>query len=570
MKGETPVRERPVAARYRWRVRAPDPPRDRDALLRLLLGLRGVAAHEAEHFLAPPYEASLHDPLLLPHCGAVVSRLQQAIGAQEPIVIFGDYDVDGVTASALLAEVVGRLGGVVSIALPHRDEGYGVSVPAVRRLIPPARLLVTVDNGISAGTAVAEAIARGASVIIVDHHAVNGALPPGALVVHPGLPSSRYPNPDLAAVGVAWKVAAALLQQEGRVEEAKYLLDLVCLGTLADSMKLLGENRALVVWGLEVLRHTRRSGLLALAEQAGVDLRAVTAHDVTFRLVPRLNAAGRLRHADLALDLLRAADDGTARRHAVELDAVNTERKVLTEDILGQVKAMLGDALTPVLFVAGPWPPGLLGIIASRLSEEYGRPTVAVASRDGECIASIRGPSTGYGQGAGVDVMALLREAASLLTRFGGHAGAAGFSFPRAALPRVAAFFRDHAPLTGASGAPELLLDCPLPLSFISADVAQALQRLEPFGPGNERPTFLIPDAVIHESRAIGSKGDHQRFVFGDGRGMSTNTGVAFRWGDRPRPGLGARVDVAAELRYDVFRGTPRADLHVQDLRTAE
>lgn len=548
-----------IPPRFHWRLRADRVPRTPGELLALLLELRGVGRHDAEAFLAPPYEASLHDAALLPQLGPVVDRLQRALRSREPTTVFGDYDVDGITGAALVAEILTRLGGSVRVELPEREEGYGLSVERVRTLVPPTTLLITVDNGTSATVAVAEAVARGADVIILDHHAVHGALPAGALVVNPVLPSSRYPNRSLAAVGVAWKVAAALLAAEGKAGEETFLLDLVCLGTLADSVSLRGENRALVSWGLEVLRRSRRPGLQMLAEQVGLRLGDVTADALTFKLIPRLNAAGRLRSPRLTLDLLQTSDVGTARRLALELDAVNHERRTLTEELFSSITHGLPSEPPPMLWAAGPWPLGVLGILASRLSEEYQRPAVVVAIRDGECTASIRGD--------GVNVIDIVRELEELLTRFGGHAGAAGFSFPRSALDAVRAFFEDRPPLPESSREPVLDLDCPLPLDLATLDLASLLARLEPFGAGNERPVFLFPRVSVLLSRAIGTDGTHVRFLFRGERSLSGSSAVAFRWGTRPRPAPGDLVDVAAEVRLDHFRGVPRVDLHVRDLR---
>lgn len=550
-----------IASRYRWRLESSVEPATPEELLGVLLQRRGVAAHDAASFLDPPYATGLHDPFLLPHCGAVVARLRQAVATNAEVAIFGDYDVDGITSTVLLAETLERLGARVRTALPHREEGYGLSTDAVRKLVPPATLLITVDNGASATDAVQEAIARGAAVVILDHHQVQRALPAGALIVHPALPAVAYPNPHLAAVGVTWKVAAALLAEEGRAGEEVSLLDLVVLGTLADSVSLVGENRTLVRWGLEVLRRTRRPGLQLLAEQAGLSLASLRAEDVTFRLVPRLNAAGRLRHAHLALDLLRAADPGTARRLAVEVDAVNAERRQLTDDLFAAVTATLAPLLPPIIFAAGSWPVGIIGVLASRLAEEYQRPAVVVAVRDVLCTASIRGD--------GVDVVELLRDAENLFTRFGGHAGAAGFSFPRSALGAVEAFFRAHPPLAVSADVAELSLDCALALRGLSAEHALTLQRLEPFGRGNERPVFLLPRAVVVDRRAVGDRGQHLRFAFRDHTGITGTAGVAFRWGERPMPDIGEVVDLATEIHHDTFRGISRVDLHVRDLRSA-
>lgn len=555
--------------RYAWRLRSEQSPQSIAELISVLLQFRGVGESAAGSFLNPSYEHMLQQSATLPQVGPAVARIQQALKTSEPIAVFGDYDVDGVTAAALLAEVLTDLGGVVRVELPHREDGYGLSVAAVRRLVPPATLLITVDNGTSASAAVAEAIARGADVIILDHHAVTGSLPPGALVVNPALPSARYPEPFPAAVGVVWKLAVVLFAAEGRAGDERFLLDFVALGTLADSVKLLGENRVLVRWGLEVLRRSRRPGLRALIERTGTSLRDVTTDTVIFRIVPRLNAAGRLRHANLALELLRTADEGVALRLSAELDAVNEERRLLTEEVLVEVRRSLEQTLPPVIVASGPWPVGLLGVLAGRLAEEYQRPAVAIAVREDECVASIRGSRNGPERDAGTNMVALVGETEGLLTKYGGHAGAAGFSFPRPALDAVEDFFRSHAPVTSNGTQPELLLDCPLPLALVTSDLVRALDSLEPFGNGNERPVFLFHGLSVAESRSIGTNGDHLRMVLRHPRHAMPGSAVAFRWGSRPRPQLGSTVDVAAEIRQNRFRGLLKLDLHVQDLRSA-
>lgn len=223
-----------LPSRYRWALSNNKAPKSFDDLLSILLESRGLKESEFEHFLSPSYESSLHDPMLLPQAGAAVERISKAISSKEKIAVFGDYDVDGVTSSALITDVLIRLGAEVEVELPDREDGYGLSVEAVQRLAPNNKLLITVDNGTNAHEAVAAAISSGMDVVIIDHHTVSGALPPGALVVNPMLSSSNYPQSDLAAVAVAWKIATKLLEKEGYAGEERFLLDLVCLGTHAD------------------------------------------------------------------------------------------------------------------------------------------------------------------------------------------------------------------------------------------------------------------------------------------------------------------------------------------------
>lgn len=565
-----------IQPRYNWRLRTERRPQKPKDILSLLLELRGIGSEKVSDFLSPAYERSLHDPSLLPQSGSAVTRLQRALHAREPIAVFGDYDVDGVTGAALTSEVLRTLGGVVKVELPHREDGYGLSVASVRRLVPPAKLLITVDNGTSAASAVAEAIARGADVMILDHHAVTGALPAGALVVNPALPSSRYPTPWPAAVGVAWKIAAMLLKAEGRSGEETLLLDLVVLGTLADGVALLEENRTLVRWGMDVLRHSRRPGLRALAERVGMNLRDVTTDALTFRFIPRLNAAGRLRHASMALELLETADSVTALRLASELDAVNGERRLLTDDLFASITGSLPSPVPSIIFVAGPWPIGIVGLLANRLAEQYQRTAIAAAVRDGECVASARGAPGGPKADGAQSMVSLLQEAGSLLTKYGGHAGAAGFSFPRSALETVAAFFSAHAPLTARDGStmPELAIDCLLPFSLVTPEVTRELEVLEPFGHGNDRPLFQCDGLSVIESRRVGSPADHLRLILQDRVSGARNSAIAFRRGRQVDPVAGDTIDLVGEVRQDSFRGVPRAGyplgfatLHVQDLR---
>lgn len=555
-----------VSPKYEWILRSAEPPPgDEDGdLVSHVLTLRGVPARVHARFLSPSYEDALHDPALLPDFPEAVERVLAARERGDVVALFGDYDVDGITASAVLQEVLHALGLRTHIALPHRErEGYGVSVAAVRAMVPPATLLVTVDNGTSAHEAIAEARARGADVIVVDHHRVAGALP-DALVINPARAENRYPFQGLSAVGLAFKLARVLFDRAGRRGEEKWLLDLVALGTLADRVPLVDENRSLVRWGVRVLRERRRLGLAALMAYARITQPSCDSDDVTFRIVPRLNAAGRLRDAQLAFSLLTTQDPAEAQKLAAELEGLNGDRRRLTERAVQEIKEALMRTvpLPDVLCVSGPWIPGILGVLAGRIAEELGRPAVVIHTGERACVASMRGDGS-------VHVVEMLSGIAPALTKFGGHANAAGFSFPRAALRDVERYFTSLALPSSGMDRPPLMLDCPLPPARIRADVARQLQALEPHGAGNERPVFLLEDAAIEEARAVGTAGGHQRLVVRPAAAPQTVwSAVAFRWGDRRVPERGTTIDLAVELRADAFRGAERVDLHVRDIRS--
>ena len=556
-----------ISPRYRWRFRTPTlhVPMSVDDVVPFLLDVRGIPRTEQPAFLTPSYEDTLHDPSALPDFPAALERVLRARDRGEEVAIFGDYDVDGVTASAVLLQTFRLLSIRAHATVPHREtDGYGLTVSAVRALVPPATLLITVDNGTSASEAVAEARRRGADVVILDHHAVQGELPRDALIVNPARPDHGYPFSRLSAVGLAFKLSRALLHRFGRDGEAKWLLDLVALGTLADRVPLTGENRTLVQWGLRVLREGPRIGLHALAAAARVHLPSCDAHAVSFRLIPRLNAAGRMRHADLALTLLTTRDPVEASALAATLEEINAERRALTDRVAKDIEETLVRSvpLPDMLCVSGPWPLGVLGILAGRLAEDVGRPAVVIGVGETTCTASVRGNGT-------VNVVDIVAGLSEVLTKFGGHAEAAGFSFPREALPEVEQYFAKLTLSEGREDSPALLIDCAFPSAAVTSDLARQLTVLEPHGEGNERPVFLFEELRVEDVRSIGGHGEHHRFwVSHSSRPGETLSAVAFRWNRRPLPVRGDAIDVAAEVRIDRFRGKERVDLHLRDVQT--
>ena len=549
---------------------------------------RGYADPDAAARFLTPRLADLTPPWSMRGMAAAVDRIVAAIGRREPFLVFGDYDVDGVTASAVLALGLSAMGARVEVCLPDRvRDGYGLSPQAITRglaacdarLPSPSgcRLVVTADCGIAAHEALAWAAARGLEVIVTDHHEPRAGLPPppALAVVNPRQPDCPFPYKDLAAVGVAFLLVAAVrarLRERGvdPLPDLREYLDIVALGTLADVVPLGGDNRILATHGLAQIRALRRPGLRALAAVAGVggpDAPEVDARAVAFRLAPRLNAAGRVGDPAVALALLLASDDREASRLAARLDDMNRERQRLEAVALERARRLAAlQAGSPAIVVAGVgWHRGVVGIVAARLAEETGRPAAVIALEEGpDEDGVVRG--RGSVRGAGVaDVHAALARCADLLDAWGGHVHAAGFTV-RA--DRVEAFRARFAGAvgaqTGGAAGPRLLLDAAVTLAELDTAFWRDVARLPPYGPGNPEPLFAA-EVVVREQRLVGG-GRHLRLeLAGDAAGSLC--GIGFRMGGRyPLPS--ARVTAAFTPELDHWQGRPRPQLALRDLHS--
>ncbi len=490
------------------------------------------------------------------------------------ITVHGDYDVDGVSATAVLVRALRTLGADADWYLPSRiDDGYGLALATVERLAARGtQLLVTVDCAITAVDEVAAARAAGLDVVVTDHHTprADGRLP-DAPIVHPGV--GGYPCPELCAAGVAHLLARALLEAAGMDPSAADAdLDIVALATVADCVPLVGENRRLVRAGLRALASTRKPGLQALMDVARVDPSGVDASAIGFRLAPRINAAGRLHRADAGLELLLTADVERARAVAAELDAVNTERRDVETQILFAAEAQAAEhraaagGVEPAAYVlAGEgWHPGVIGIVASRIAERHHRPAVLIAL-DGE---------EGTGSGRSIpafDLLGGLDASSAHLLRHGGHRAAAGCTIAAGAVDAFRAAFVAHAE---ASLAPEDLVpvqrvDAVVPGDALALPLAEELQRLAPFGMGNPEPSLLVPSALLADPRAMG-EGRHVSFTLAAGGARSRC--VAFGRGSSLPAAPGEAVDAAVKLEVNRYNGAvePRLVLrHAQPARPA-
>lgn len=551
----------------RWRIRqtpglgpfegAPWP-----ALVSVLLRHRGVHdLGQAHEYLGAPGE--LTNPKLMPNLDVAVERLARACLAHERVAILGDFDVDGVTSTTILTEGLSDLGAIPLPYIPDRfSEGYGPNVDAVKALrARGASVLVTADCGTSAVREVAVANELGMDVIVIDHHTVPEELPDALALVNPKLQSSEYGS-EPAAVGVAYKVVHDLYDQLGRAYDPDEHRALVALGTVCDLAPMLAENRDLVRLGLGALRATRRPGLLALAEVAGIDLADVDPDMCGWVLGPRLNAAGRMEHARISLELLLSRNLREAKDLAKRLETLNERRRSETATACELATSLLTEAerTGPLVMVAAPeLHAGIVGLVAARLVEQLQRPAIVMQVEAGEARASCRSISA-------FDITALLRRNAHLFKRFGGHRAAAGFTIDEARLDEVRATLIEDAGrhLDPADLVPTIDVDAELPLRHVNGDLLKWLSRLGPHGIGNETPTFMSPNVRVLDSRAVGKDGSHLQFKLKEG--AVTWRAIAFGNAANAVPD-GECADLVYTFRRDALRGT--LQLEVLDLRPA-
>ncbi len=562
----------------RWQIAPPAPPSHiarfphLHPLIVQVLYNRGVTdPADVAAFLSG--EGGEANPFAVEGVPAAVTRLRRALRQGEQIAVYGDFDADGVTATVLLVQILRALGGNVCHYIPHRvDEGYGLHKPALAQLAREGvRVVVTVDCGVRSVDEVAYARRLGLEVIVTDHHSVGPRLPDAVAVIDPKRTDCPYPC-ELAGVGVAYKLAQALLRSHSQTPVTSHgvrlqeddLLDLVALGTVADLAPLLGENRALVRRGLASINRMERPGVEALCRQAGLKAGQVDATAIGFALGPRLNAAGRLTHAQEAYRLLETEYPAEAEQLAGQLDRLNRERQQLTLETHERAREMVLKAGedTPLLFAAAPdFLAGIVGLVASRLVDEFYRPAVIVEVDKKYSKGSARSIPEFH-------ITAALDACADLLVRHGGHAAAAGFTVSNEHLDELAERLHRLAAeqLAGLELTPVLAVDAEVELAQMSGELYRELVRLEPCGYANPQPLFLSRSVRLLGQRAIGGDGRHLRLTFSDGRVVWD--GIAFRQGEWAGK-LPDRVDIVYHLEANEWNGQQRLQLNVQDLRPA-
>jgi single-stranded-DNA-specific exonuclease len=526
---------------------------------------RGLhTAGEIRRFLAPDDDAAIFDPFLLRDMDKAVERIHAAIRNQEKIAVYGDFDVDGVCSAVLLMQVLSGLGAQAQVYIPHRvEEGYGLNKEAIARLAGDGvRLLITADCGTSSVSDIAYGNELGVDTIVTDHHHIPPQLPPAVAVLNPHRGDGDYPYPDLAGVGVAYKLAAALLAQSPNGRPIADYLDLVALGTVVDVAPLLGENRTLVRLGLAAMRRAPRPGLLALMRVARVEPTSVSTGHLGFALGPRLNAAGRMDTAKISYNLIQCASADEARPLAETLHELNLDRqKQLGAALMtAQASAAAQASDGGLIFVSSPeYQAGIVGLVAGKLAEQFYRPAIAVQIEGELSRGSCRSVPEFH-------MARALDECSTMLTRHGGHAMAAGFSVRTERLPELQEALTGivRRELGGGTLEQTLAVDCEISLTEATWNTRRDIQKMEPFGTGHPTPLLQSSDVLVRSVRLV--KGDHVQIKLSDG-GNRTWDGIAFR-----RPDLatsvkyGDHIDVVYNLDEQTWNGETSLSLVIKDI----
>lgn len=521
-----------------------------------VLAARGMGDAASVAALADDPRGQLHDPQLLPDAAVLAARIARAVEFGDRALVFGDFDADGLTGLAILVLCLRRMRLDVAPYVPDRaEEGHGLSLAAIDRAESEGRsLIVTVDCGTSSVAEIAEAQRRGIDVLVTDHHRVTGALPPAVAVVNPHRSDSSYPDSRLAGAGVALKVAQLLIG-----DDALDLVDLAAIGTIADVAPILGENRAIVRLGLDKLRRSPRPGLAALLRSGDDERARLDVDAIAYGIAPRLNAVGRVGDAAVAALLLLTDDAAEAAVLAGELRAANVLRRELTASALAEARATLVDTQTGgVIIAAGPWPIGVIGLVAGRLAEEYGRPAVVFSTSSDPWRGSAR-------TSGDFDLAAAFASMGELFTRFGGHAAAAGCHLPAEHFGEFRRRLRDLAGRPVVTD-PTITIDLVVDAMETDYRLLHELALFEPTGVGN--PSLVVGIRGLVVARARPAAGGHTQFVLRKGREVLD--GIAF--GRDDVAGLvaeGDTIDVVARLASRVFAGYESLQLEIRDLAPA-
>jgi single-stranded-DNA-specific exonuclease len=535
-------------------------------LVARLLIQRGLAEPAAAYAFLHPSLAQLHPPVRMAGMREAVERLGRAVAAREKILIYGDYDVDGTMAAVVLLTALRTLGAEVEAYVPHRlTDGYGMRGPVVEEAAAHGfHVVISVDTGIREHAVLARARELGIDCIVTDHHLPDGHLPPACAILNPQRPDCDYPEKSLAGVGVAFKLVQALLGERLTGRLLQSYLKVVAIGTIADVVPLLGENRVIAHFGLEGLRQPAQSGLGALVEVAGLAGKKISAGDVAFRLAPRLNAAGRMEDARDVIDLLTLPDAARTREIAERLDRLNRERQRVENEILSEILAGL-ERRTDLagrysLVLAGPgWHRGVIGIVAQRVVERYHRPALVIGVEDG----------VGVGSGRSIKQFHLLdalTAVGDLFDRFGGHAQAAGFTLPAERLPELERRLEEQARAVLEPGdlEPVLHVDAEVDLAEMDWPLHQELAELQPFGMGNPSPVFgACGLRLVATPRLLQEK--HLKLRVG--QGARTLDAIGWGWAARiSAPEVGQKVDLAFTLEQNNYQDMASLQLVIKDL----
>lgn len=515
-----------------------------------------------DQYLAPSLD-ELTDPFLMYDMDRAIERLQQAIMENEKIIIYGDYDADGITSSTVMKEAIEMVGGEVDVYLPNRfKDGYGPNLAVYERLVAEGyQLILTVDNGVSGHEAIAYAQAQGVDVIVTDHHALPDLLPEAYAVIHPAHPKGSYPFKDLAGVGVAFKFASALLE-----DAPLELLDLVAIGTVADLVSLTGENRLLVKHGLEMLKQTERVGLLVLYEELGIDTTQLGSEDIGFRIAPRLNALGRMEEAIVGVELLSTFEPEHARMLVAQVETTNQARQKTVQLINQEVDTLIEAEKSDIYVLANKgWHEGVLGIVASYVVEKTQRPAIILSISEEGHIAKGSARSV-----PGVNIFNLLKEVAPLLQQFGGHDMAAGLSVSVDKLAELKAALNNVIKTDNYDlGQKETLTVLEVTQSeMLSIDWIEKLAVLEPFGTDNPKPLLLLENACPMDARQIGIDHRHLKAQLQYKVAERPLDLIGFGFGEAYDSfSMADEVDVVGTLSINEWNGVRQPQLMLKDFK---
>lgn len=532
-----------------------------------VLANRGITEPETAHKFLNPSPRDLHDPFLMQDMREAVTRIQRAIELKEKILIYGDYDVDGTTSTVILKKALTLIGADASYYIPERlKDGYGLRDDAIDKAKAEGyRLVISVDTGIRASQVVEHARAVGLDIIITDHHLPEEGLPRANAVLNPKRADCSYPNKNLAGCGVAFKLAQALLTQTDQARFVEPFMKIAAIGTIADIVPLVGENRIIAKYGLEGLKRPNNHGLRALLEVAGLTGKSITCFDVGFRIGPRINAVGRMAGASAAVDLFDAPDFETAMKLAVTMDEQNTARQQAEADILAQALAEIErDPVhnnSHVAVIAGEaWHRGVIGIVASKVVEHLSRPVIIISIENG----------VAHGSGRSIPAFHLLEGLEScgeLFERFGGHSHAAGLCLPAERIPELRSRLNEFARkrLKDDDLDPIIETDYTLPLRLATRETIEEIMRLEPFGPGNPQPIFETHGAqIVSPPRVLKDK--HLKLRVQQGSRFVD----CIWWGAASRATemfAGDRVNLAFTLSENTYNNNTHVQLILRDLK---
>ena len=584
----------------RWHI-LPDPPQkfldehpELSPIVARLLYHRNIhTKQQIDEFLTPDYERHIYDPFLFRDMEKAVEIILKAVEEKKSIVVHGDYDADGVSASVILVSTLRALGSTnTDVFLPHREiDGYGLNMNTVETFIKnKVQLVITCDCGVSNVAEITRLKDAGISVIVTDHHAAADTLPPADAIVHPKVPGENYPDKTLAGGGVAFKVVQGLMRRHkekneklpnGKAHESheKWLLDMVAIASVADMVPLVGETRTLTKYGLIVLNHTRRLGLQKLLLEARFHQegegknKEITTDTIGFQIAPRINAAGRMKHANVAFNLM-ITDRGTdAVDLAFELNNNNSDRQKITEELVKEsIKQVEADKTAPVIVIRGyGWSPGLVGLIAGRLKEKYQKPTIVCTELEHEIVASGRSVE-------GFNMVETLQEMPHFFRKFGGHPMACGFTL---ASKEIFEDFKKaitdsfNSKTTGLDMTPVLSIDAEVDLEDVSWELFDILDKFKPFGISNEQPKYLAQGVTIHQMQPVGKEGKHLRMMVKHkthkirktiGWSLCTNNGT--NWCELLKPG--DKIDIVFEIDVNEWNGNRELQLTIVDLKKSE